>query len=138
VRRLEQADLIVHGGDFVAASVLDELRAFGPVEAVHGNMDDAALRALLPAELVIEAGGARIGLVHDGGPRAGREARLAARFPSCSTVVYGHSHIPQVSRHENVLILNPGSPTDRRCAPERRMIELEIEDGEPHPRLITL
>jgi uncharacterized protein len=138
MRRLEQADLIVHGGDFVAASVLEELCALGPVEAVHGNMDDAALRALLPAELVIETGGARIGLVHNGGPRAGRDARLAARFPSCSAVVYGHSHMPQVSRHENVLILNPGSPTDRRRAPEHTMIELEIEDGELQPTLITL
>jgi uncharacterized protein len=138
VRRLEQADLIIHGGDFVAASVLEALRELGPVEAVHGNMDKAALRALLPAELVIEAGGARIGLVHNGGPRAGREARLAARFPSCSAVVYGHSHIPQVSRHENVLILNPGSPTDRRRAPEHTMLELEIEGGELRPQLITL
>jgi hypothetical protein len=110
MRRLEQADLIVHGGDFVAASVLE----------------------------VIETGGARIGLVHNFGPRAGREARLAARFPSCSAVVYGHSHIPQVSRHENVLILNPGSPTDRRRAPEHTMIELEIEAGELRARLVTL
>jgi hypothetical protein len=138
VRRLEQADLIVHGGDFVAASVLEELRELGPVEAVHGNMDDADLKALLPGELVVEAGGARIGLVHNGGPRAGREARLAARFPSCSAVVYGHSHIPQVSRLENVLILNPGSPTDRRRAPEHTMIELEIGAGELRARLITL
>jgi uncharacterized protein len=138
VRRLGQADLIVHGGDFVAASVLEELRALGPVEAVRGNMDDAELKALLPGQLLVEAGGARIGLVHNGGPRAGREARLAARFPSCSAVVYGHSHIPQVSRHENVLILNPGSPTDRRRAPEHTMIELEIEGGGLRPQLITL
>jgi putative phosphoesterase len=87
---------------------------------------------------VIEAGGARIGLVHNGGPRAGREARLSARFPSCSAVVYGHSHIPQVSRHGEVLTLNPGSPTDRRRASEHTMIELEIEDGEFRPELITL
>lgn len=105
---------------------------------MYGNMDEAALRSLLPAEHVVEAGGARIGLVHNGGPRAGREARLAARFPSCSAVVYGHSHIPQVSRHEDVHILNPGSPTERRRAPEHTMIELEIEDGDVRPRLITL
>jgi putative phosphoesterase len=65
---LEVADLIVHAGDFVAASVLEELRQFGRVEAVHGNMDDAELAAALPAERVVEAGGARIGLVHEPGP----------------------------------------------------------------------
>ena len=41
---LAAADLIVHGGDFVALSVLEELRALAPVEAVYGNMDEAALR----------------------------------------------------------------------------------------------
>jgi uncharacterized protein len=138
VRRLERADLILHGGDFVAASVLEELQVLGPVEAVYGNMDEEELRSLLPAEHVVEAGGVRIGLVHDGGPRGGREARLAARFPSCSAVVYGHSHIPEVSRREGVLILNPGSPTERRRAPEHTMIELDIEDGRLDPQLIAL
>jgi putative phosphoesterase len=45
VERLRSADLILHAGDVVAASVLEELEALGPpVEAVHGNMDEPALR----------------------------------------------------------------------------------------------
>jgi putative phosphoesterase len=138
VRQLEAADLIVHAGDFVRMEVLEELRAHGPVEAVHGNMDEPGLRSLLPAQRVVEAGGARIGVVHDGGPSAGREARLAARFPSCGAVVYGHSHLPQVAEHDGVLILNPGSPTERRRAPVHTMIELEIAPGRLVPRLIDL
>ena len=81
VRTLERADLIVHAGDFVALSVLEELRALGPVRAVYGNMDEPALRESLPKELVVEVETARIGLVHVPGPAVGREARLAARFP---------------------------------------------------------
>jgi putative phosphoesterase len=138
VRRLEAADLIVHGGDFVAMSVLEELRGFGPVAAVHGNMDEPALRSLLPAEQVVEAGGARIGVVHDGGPRAGREARLATRFPGCHAVVYGHSHVPQIAEHDGVLILNPGSPTERRRAHAHTMIELEVGSNRLVPRLVEL
>jgi putative phosphoesterase len=138
VRRLEAADLIVHAGDFVGAAVLEELRRLGPVEAVHGNMDEPALRSLLPAERVVEAGASRIAVVHDGGPRTGREARLAARFPSCQVVVYGHSHLPQISEHGDVSILNPGSPTERRRAPAHTMIELEIGSGKLVPRLIDL
>jgi uncharacterized protein len=138
VRRLERADLILHAGDFVAESVLDELRGLGPVRAVFGNMDEAALRETLPRDLVVEAGGARIGMVHIAGPRAGREERLAARFPGCDAVVYGHSHVPQVDRHGDVWILNPGSPTDRRSAPVHSMLELEIDAGEIRPELVTL
>lgn len=138
LRRLDAADLIVHAGDFVAASVLEELRRLGPLEAVHGNMDEPALRSLLPAERVVDLGDVRIGVVHDGGPRQGREARLTARFPGCRAVVYGHSHLPQVAEHDSVLILNPGSPTERRRAPAHTMIELEFGSGGPVPRLIEL
>jgi hypothetical protein len=122
----------------VAASVLDELRELGPVQAVHGNMDEPDLRTTLPRQLVVEAGGARIGMVHVPGPWAGREGRLAARFPGCDAVVYGHTHVPQVERHEGVWILNPGSPTDRRSAPAHSMLVLEVDDGEIRPELITL
>src|SRR5437763_13135537 len=95
LERLAAADLVLHAGDLVAAGFLAELRALGPpVEAVHGNVDEPALQALLPKERVVEAAGARIGMVHIGGPRAGREARLAARLPGCAAVVYGHSHLP--------------------------------------------
>jgi putative phosphoesterase len=118
--------------------VLQELRALGPVEAVHGNMDEPALRRSLPAEHVVEAGGARIGIVHEPGAAAGREARLAARFQGCGAVVYGHTHMPQVERFEDVWILNPGSPTERRRAPFRTMLVLELAGGEIVPQLVTL
>jgi putative phosphoesterase len=125
VRELEAADLIVHAGDFVALEVLEELQAFAPVAAVHGNMDSADLRAALPSQLVLDADGLRIGIVHDGGPRAGRAERLAARFAGCGVVVYGHSHLPEVSLHAGVWIVNPGSPTERRKAPAHTMVRLE-------------
>ena len=120
LEQLRGADLILHGGDFTGASVLEELRA------------------ALPAERVVEAGGARIGIVHDGGLRAGREARLAARFPRCHVVVYGHTHVPQVERFGEVWVLNPGSPTERRSAPRRSLLVLEIEAGEIRPQLVTV
>jgi len=93
---------------------------------------------MLPAERVVEAAGFRIGMLHDGGPRAGRETRLAARFPGCGAVVYGHSHLPQVEEWEGVWILNPGSPTERRRAPTRTMIELRIARGRAVPELVHL
>jgi putative phosphoesterase len=139
VARLRAADLIVHAGDFTGAGFLDELRRYGPpVEGVYGNMDDAELRAALPEERVVEAAGLRIGLVHIPGPRAGREDRLVARFRDCDAVVYGHTHVPQVEQHAGVWILNPGSPTERRRAPARTMLDLTILDGVLAPELISL
>ena len=137
VDRLRSADAILHAGDFVSAAFCEDLRALGPpLAAVHGNMDDAELRRELPSELVVEVGGARIGLVHDAGPRAGRAARLAVRFPGCDAVVYGHSHVPHVERTAGAWVLNPGSPTERRTAPARSMLMLAVTDGELRPELI--
>lgn len=139
VERLRSADLILHAGDVVAASVLEELEALGPpLRAVHGNMDEPELRERLPGTRVEEAGGLRIGMVHDAGPRAGREERMAARFPGCAAVVYGHTHEPQVARVGETWILNPGSPTERRRAPSHTMLVLEIAGGEIRPELVRL
>jgi uncharacterized protein len=139
VRRVRAADLVLHTGDHSSVASLEALRALGPpVQAVHGNADEPALRELLPAEIVLEAGGVRIGMTHVPGPRAGREERLRARFPGCDAIVYGHTHLPQLERHGGVWILNPGSPTERRRAPARTMLELRIAGGSLEPVLVTV
>jgi hypothetical protein len=138
IDRLAAADLILHGGDITEAEVLDTLRELGPLQAVCGNMDAPDLRGALPKELIVETAGARIGMVHIPGPLKGRAERLAARFPDCDAVVYGHTHVPEVTREDDVWILNPGSPTERRKAPNRTMIELRIDGGEITPELVVL
>jgi uncharacterized protein len=139
IRRLRAADAILHTGDHSSLASLEALRALGPpVHAVHGNVDEPTLRETLPAELTVELGGVRLALTHDAGPRAGREARLAARFPGCAAVLYGHTHLPQVEQVDGVWILNPGSPTERRRAPARTMLELRIAAGNLVPELIDL
>jgi len=129
VRILEAAGAVVHTGDFTAASVLADLGRFGPVTAVQGNMDDGELRVSLPVRTTVELEGIRIGLIHDGGPAVGRHERLRELFPSCDVIAYGHSHMPEIWRDGSGWIVNPGSPTERRRAPEHTMIA--IRDGEP-------
>jgi putative phosphoesterase len=136
---LAGADLILHAGDISTRATLDELRAIGPpVHAVHGNADEPALRELLPRQLVVEAAGARIGMVHIPGPAARREERLLARFPNCAAVVFGHTHLPVIERHGSTWLLNPGSPTERRRGPFHSLLLLEVEAGEVLPELVRL
>ena len=123
LRRLRAADLIIHAGDFVRLSVLRELQALGPrVVGVHGNVDDSDVRAALPEAELIWAERARIGVTHDAGPATGRVERLRRRFPDADAVVFGHSHIPLHDRaQDGFQIFNPGSPTERRRAPDHTM-----------------
>jgi|GraSoiStandDraft_4_1057263.scaffolds.fasta_scaffold11825_3 uncharacterized protein len=136
---LSRAELVLHAGDFVSVAFLEELRAIGPpVEGVSGNMDEPALADSLPKQRVVEVGELRIGMVHDAGPRAGREARLAARFEDCDAVVYGHTHLPQVERFQHLWVLNPGSPTERRRSPVHTMLVLEVRGSRITPELVSL
>jgi putative phosphoesterase len=139
VRRLRAADLILHAGDLMRLSVLRDLQALGPpVIAVHGNVDDAEVRAALPAAELVRAGAVRIGMIHDAGPSTGRISRLRRRFPQADAVVFGHSHIPLHEEHDGFQIFNPGSPTDKRRQPSPTMGLAEVEDGQIRFRLVDL
>lgn len=138
VRRLADADLILHGGDFSTVAVLRELERFAPVVGVLGNNDEAGLAELLPERRVVEVEGARVGMIHNAGRRAGRNARLLRLFPDCHAIVYAHSHMPEAEREGDVWILNPGSPTERRRAPARSMLEAVVaESSVSRPELVT-
>jgi putative phosphoesterase len=122
VAELKLADAILHCGDLARVEVLDALLALGPpVHAIHGNVDDDAVRARLPERLEVELAGARIGMIHDPGPRQGRLARLRAWFPRAQAVLFGHTHMPEHETAEGFEIFNPGSPTERRRAPDHTM-----------------
>ena len=140
VERIAGADLLLHAGDFMTAAVMRELEAIGPpLAAVHGNVDDDELRHLLPAERLVEAGGARIALTHDAGAAAGRLERMRGRFGDrADALVFGHSHLPLHEQAEGFQIFNPGSPTERRRAPAHTMGLARVEDGRVSFELLTL
>jgi putative phosphoesterase len=139
LERLRAADAILHAGDLMEMSVLAELEALGPpVHAVRGNVDSAELQARLPLTRIVEAGGARIAMVHDAGPAHGRLDRLRRRFPDAHAVVFGHSHLPLHEERDAFAIFNPGSPTERRRAPHHTMGIATVRDGRPVFELVEL
>lgn len=138
VQECAAADLTLHAGDLVALSVLVELQLLGPIEAVLGNCDDDDLATRLPVERIVEADGVRIAMVHDAGPSDGRARRLRDRFGGCHAVVFGHSHLPLIEQHGDLLLLNPGSAVERRRAPACTMAVLEIAGGRLTAGLIDL
>lgn len=133
------ADLVIHAGDFFGLEVYERLHELArELVAVHGNVDEPALRELLPERATVEVAGARIGVVHDAGPRRGRLARMRTAFPDADAVIFGHSHLPLLEGDGSFQIFNPGSPTERRRAPERSFGEARAADGELSFRLVTL
>jgi uncharacterized protein len=139
VQRLREADLIIHAGDLTALSVLEQLRGYGQVVGVHGNVDDASVVAALPGELELDAGGCRLAVIHDAGRRVGRLERLRRRFHDADAAIFGHSHVPLHERgSDGFQIINPGSPTDRRRAPHHTMGMARAVGGRVDFELIEL
>jgi hypothetical protein len=139
IARLRAADLIIHAGDLISLEVLNELKRYAPVKAVHGNVDEAAVQAALPAAATVRAEGVRIAVVHDSDSARGRLARLRSRFPDADAVIFGHSHIPLHERADDGFqIFNPGSPTERRRAPACTMGSARAIDGKLTFELVTL
>lgn len=136
VEILREAEAVLHAGDFIRFEVLRDLEALaaGPVHAVHGNVDEAELRSLLPATLEVTLGTHRVAMIHDAGPAKGRLARMCRLFPDANAVVFGHSHLPLHEEGKGdangFQIFNPGSPTERRRAPRRSIGLLDVSGPE--------
>lgn len=131
-RLVDEADLVVHAGDWVDVGLLDALEARSrALLACWGNNDGAALRERLPEVGYREVGGLRVGVVHETGQAAGRERRTDAAHPGLDLLVFGHSHIPwDTTTPGGMRLLNPGSPTDRRRQPFRTVMTLVVEPGQ--------
>ena len=131
---LGRADLVLHAGDLMDPSLLEELAAYAPVWAVRGNLDPPDL----PEGLEFELGGVRVAMIHDSGRKQGRRTRLRRRFPDARVVVFGHSHIPFLEDESGLMLLNPGSPTDRRRQPHHTFALLRTEGGEVRAEIVLL
>jgi uncharacterized protein len=138
LRHFEDVELILHAGDLSSRAALDQLEAYAPVEAVQGNVEDDEITRLLPIKRQVTVGGLLIGMVHILGDRASRRAAARREFPGARVVIFGHSHIPFNEDLDGLLLLNPGSATDRRGQPHCTIALLTIGGGAPTAEIITL
>lgn len=127
----DRADHLIHAGDVITLDVLHSLEALAPVTAVHGNVCEPEVAARLPKRAQVTLDGVRFGIVHDAGTASERHDRLRRWFPDCDVLVYGHTHLPELERtqDEAVLVINPGSPVQRRRAPWHSACWLELDAG---------
>ena len=135
-RLVDEADLVIHAGDWVDEATVDALAGRAScLVGVAGNNDGPAIWRRLGEVARVEVEGVRIAVIHETGAAAGREKRCDERFgpgspETADLLVFGHSHIPWDSTTPGGLrLLNPGSPTDRRRQPVGTVMSVEIADA---------
>ena len=108
----DNVDFIAHAGDLVELSVVDELERLAPVLVVSGNMDRFEVREKLPKLNSFKVFDWRIGLMHNPGALFGiGKMRRIAETNRFDVLVYGHTHSSSIKWEQDVLFINPGSPT---------------------------
>jgi len=117
---LAGVDAILHAGDVGRESVLYELQTISPhVIAVLGNCDLEDYGWDLRLEARTTIAGVRFLVVHD--------LHVLGAVPGdVDVVVCGHSHLPSITYHGRVLVVNPGSASQRRRARSRSVALIEI------------
>lgn len=110
------ADLVVHAGDYGDYQVLDYLRSRFNFVGVWGNTDDNLIKASLNEKEIIDVNSFRIGIFHGHGNEKTTQIRAYDAFEGdqVDAIVFGHSHQPSIFTKNKVLMLNPGSPTNKR------------------------
>lgn len=117
-QELEHAELIIHAGDWQTLEVYEELKKYGEVHGVYGNVDDEEIIQQLPKKKVINVAGWKIGIVHGHGAKKTTEKRAMEAFEEeLDMIIFGHSHLPLLRYIGKTMLFNPGSATDKRKLP---------------------
>ena len=123
VAELQDCTHIIHAGDIIRETDLDELRLYGSVYAVRGNNDlwQDGLRDLAHI-LCFEIAGVSFLMTHD-------RYDIPRDLEGVQAVIYGHSHRYSEEWKDGRLWLSPGSCGMSRFGSDVTMAKMTVQDG---------
>lgn len=131
-------DGILHAGDLHTLEIVDRLCEIGPTWVAAGNGDVGLVDQRLRNTWTLEFDNLRIGMIHQfPSPVRKSGAHLsdyvARHFGDLMhhVVVYGHTHLESIHHIDDLICINPGSPTLPRNQSLRlgTIGTLELTDG---------
>jgi putative phosphoesterase len=125
---LQDVDLVLHCGDVTTPVVLDLLETVAPVRAVRSPADPpAAPPRLLDGPVRLDVSGTSL-LLANTRPDAGDAA-------DADVVVFGGTHEAIVETVDDVLYVNPGSPS---LAEQTSVAVLDLAGEAPAARIVPI
>lgn len=129
-KKLREADIIVHAGDFDSFDAYQVFQKTGKLKAVCGNSDSEQIKEILPEKLVFEECGIKFGIVHEAGLSINdNTARwYLLEEMGADVLIYGHVHTPSIDEYNNKILLCPGSPSKPRLS-EPSVAEIFVDEN---------
>ncbi|MFQ6731969.1 metallophosphoesterase family protein [Virgibacillus tibetensis] len=111
--------MIIHAGNWNSMDIFHILIKYAEVKGVYGNVDNKDIQEQFSDQEILHINGHKIGIVHGHGEKKTTERRSMEAFEmeDPDVIIFGHSHIPMVRYSKKTLLINPGSPTDKRTLP---------------------
>ena len=140
IEDFKKVEFIVHAGDFCSLDVLERFKTIKEVKGVQGNMDEHAIKKLLPRRQIFKAGAFTIGIFHGEGSPNQVLDRVKEEFKDekVDVVIFGHSHRALNEEQNGVLYFNPGSPNDTIFAPYKSYGILDLSGPKAQGKIIKL
>ena len=129
--KAEKVDHIIHAGDIVSASVIDDLKQIAPLTVVRGNMDFPGLPRGIANTEICQVSDFVFYVLHDL-----QSLDLDPEAAQINVVIHGHTHKAQIEWIDNILYFNPGSVNQPRFAAPASMGFIYIKDKKLIPRII--
>jgi putative phosphoesterase len=127
---------ILHCGDFTEPLAAELFEAIAPFDAVAGNNDGEELWNRFGRQKIVRVEDVAIGLIHgDSWRPAPVHAFTAFAGEHVDVICFGHSHMPLIERRDGVLLVNPGSPTDKRRMPRYSYAILRVDGAHAEAEL---
>ena len=123
VREVQDCSFILHAGDVIRQSDLDELAVYGQLFAVRGNNDRWTQETRHLADFLrFQIGGVSFYMTHE-------RWDVPDDLGNVNVVVYGHTHHYSEETNDGRIWLNPGSCGRARFGGEVTMAKLTLQDG---------
>jgi putative phosphoesterase len=140
-------DRILHAGDLHTSDVIDQLETIAPTYVARGNGDLGVEDHRIQDTWIFEFDSVTVAMVHRF-PTPKRKssefivAHAERTFPGANpdVVIYGHTHRDEIHQLDDLLCVNPGSPTLPRNQDLRlgTIGVLELSNGRARAELFQL
>ena len=127
---LKKSDEVWHAGDIGEINIIDKIKKYVSLKAVHGNIDNHSIRGEYPEYIFFNCEEVKVLIIHIGGypgKYTKKSLELINKYKP-DVFICGHSHILKViyDKKFNLIHINPGAIGKYGIHKVRTLITLEV------------